>query len=556
MQPKTTIRTLALTLPLAALICLAGCDKQGTPGGQKASAQPAEKRGLVSAEKNSFDAVTAKLDKGGQVFVYVSTEQMLEGLSGKISGWHELLSNLPNTSEKERGDIDTLFKVATNLVRNSGLEQVSGVGLSSIAREPGLYYNKMVLHHYPGKGDGYLWSLFGKQPHKLDGLDLLPEKTALAMFSDFDTPLLWSEIKKEVAEFAPPEVSAQFDQLPMQFKQQTGLDLDQVMGSFGGEYGVIVTLDDEKKVSLPIGQQPIEFPAPALAIVAKVNDDTVFNELEKQLKKNAGLISVDKGDLKMRTVPLPIPLPVEVRPTVARSGEYLIFASGDALVQEMVAVKNGKKGFKSSEQFARLSQGVPMQGNSFFYMSDAISKMIRDIQQKAIAMSGKADPAQAAAMQKLFSTAPPASVFAVSANTDEGWVGTGNGTQSLNAAVIAPAVIAPIGLLSAIAIPNFVKARQTAQMNQMMNNLRQLDGAKQQWALENNKASGSVVTDADLASYLHGGKVKPAADEKYILNPIGTAPQVELNSALQDHLPGSRLSLDDLMGARARRARR
>ena len=45
-------------------------------------------------------------------------------------------------------------------------------------------------------------------------------------------------------------------------------------------------------------------------------------------------------------------------------------------------------------------------------------------------------------------------------------------------------VVAIIGLLAAIAIPNFVKARTTSQMNACINNLRQVDGAIQQWALE------------------------------------------------------------------------
>ncbi|HZV36220.1 MAG TPA: prepilin-type N-terminal cleavage/methylation domain-containing protein, partial [Verrucomicrobiae bacterium] len=44
-------------------------------------------------------------------------------------------------------------------------------------------------------------------------------------------------------------------------------------------------------------------------------------------------------------------------------------------------------------------------------------------------------------------------------------------------------VVAIIGLLAAIAIPNFVHARTTAQQNACINNLRQIDGAKQEWAL-------------------------------------------------------------------------
>jgi prepilin-type N-terminal cleavage/methylation domain-containing protein len=65
-------------------------------------------------------------------------------------------------------------------------------------------------------------------------------------------------------------------------------------------------------------------------------------------------------------------------------------------------------------------------------------------------------------------------------------------------------VVAIIGLLAAIAIPNFVKARGTAQKNACINNLRQLDGAKEQWALENKKSAGSAVVAADVYKYLKG----------------------------------------------------
>ena len=64
--------------------------------------------------------------------------------------------------------------------------------MSSIEVEKGMYHNKFVLHHYAGKGDGFLWKMMGQSPHRLTGLDFLPQDTALAIFSDMDLPLLWS----------------------------------------------------------------------------------------------------------------------------------------------------------------------------------------------------------------------------------------------------------------------------------------------------------------------------------------------------------------------------
>ena len=59
-------------------------------------------------------------------------------------------------------------------------------------------------------------------------------------------------------------------------------------------------------------------------------------------------------------------------------------------------------------------------------------------------------------------------------------------------------VVAIIGLLAAIAIPSFMKARTTSQMNACINNLRMIEAGKEQWALADKKPQNYVVLDADI----------------------------------------------------------
>jgi prepilin-type N-terminal cleavage/methylation domain-containing protein len=66
-------------------------------------------------------------------------------------------------------------------------------------------------------------------------------------------------------------------------------------------------------------------------------------------------------------------------------------------------------------------------------------------------------------------------------------------------------VVAIIGLLAAIAIPNFLKARATSQQNACINNLRQIDAAKQQWALETGQAPTVLPTALNITPYLGRG---------------------------------------------------
>src|ERR1700729_3389334 len=66
-------------------------------------------------------------------------------------------------------------------------------------------------------------------------------------------------------------------------------------------------------------------------------------------------------------------------------------------------------------------------------------------------------------------------------------------------------VVAIIGLLAAIAIPNFVHARTQAQNNACINNLRQIDGAKQEWGLENKQAATASPSSTDIQPFMGRG---------------------------------------------------
>src|SRR6478672_4999093 len=92
-------------------------------------------------------------------------------------------------------------------------------------------------------------------------------------------------------------------------------------------------------------------------------------------------------------------------------------------------------------------------------------------------------------------------------------------------------VVAIIGLLAAIAIPNFVKARTTAQKNACINNLRQIDGAKEQWALEKKKSAGSASVDSEVNTYIKGNTTPTCpAGGTYTYNAVDTPPSCSLSA--------------------------
>jgi prepilin-type N-terminal cleavage/methylation domain-containing protein len=91
-------------------------------------------------------------------------------------------------------------------------------------------------------------------------------------------------------------------------------------------------------------------------------------------------------------------------------------------------------------------------------------------------------------------------------------------------------VVAIIGLLAAIAIPNFVKARATSQQNACINNMRQITAAVNEWALETGQTTGTTVANTALTPYiqLNSNTSIPGcpAGGTYAIATVGTLPQV------------------------------
>jgi prepilin-type N-terminal cleavage/methylation domain-containing protein len=106
-------------------------------------------------------------------------------------------------------------------------------------------------------------------------------------------------------------------------------------------------------------------------------------------------------------------------------------------------------------------------------------------------------------------------------------------------------VVAIIGLLAAIAIPNFVKARATSQQNACINNMRQITAAVNEWALETGQQSGSSACAGGqgtfqpfLSPYIQlnsASSIPPCpASGSYTVAAVGTLPQVTCSlSSLQ-----------------------
>jgi GYF domain 2 len=106
----------------------------------------------------------------------------------------------------------------------------------------------------------------------------------------------------------------------------------------------------------------------------------------------------------------------------------------------------------------------------------------------------------------------------------------------LIALIVFVCIIPVLGILSAIAIPNFIKAREISQRNACYNNLRQIEMWKDQATLANGYPKGKKFTEEDLSPYLSKGVsgLRCPRGGKYTLNPIGEEPVCSEHGSWED----------------------
>lgn len=467
-----------------------GCGPKSVPPSPETVQTPPPARAPASAEKTSFAEVTSQLDPGGCAYAYLSTSQWLDGLSKKLDPWRALLLGLPGMGSSDREQLERVLSFVDGLIKQSGVEALSGVGFSGIALEPGFYRSKLVAHHYSGSGAGYLWNLFGSQAHAVDLPDWLPVNTVWASSSDIDLAGIWKAIRDHAQQMGVPEAIRGLDQFEGAVQQASGMKWDEVLGSLGGNVAFALTLDPAKKISIPLPEgDPLSLPQPGLVIGLKVKDDRIYDWVQKVAGPQLDKVEVPGGDSAAKVVALkqPLPLPFPLRPTLGRSGDYLWLASHDELLLAMVQIKAGKTaGLRSSAEFKKLMAGLPDKGNHFAFASDGLQEIAKAFQTAMQSAARRGDGPPQALLDKLFASGGRTGAASVSSVGPTGWVSVGHGYQSPAGAVMLPAVVAPTAIMAGMALPALAKAKSKAQSINCVNNLKQLGLGARIYATDHN----------------------------------------------------------------------
>jgi hypothetical protein len=433
----------------------------------------------VSAEPTVFREVTTKLDPGGSLYVFLSTGQWTAQLGDKVRGLREWIEGMMGNDADAVGSVQQGFQVVENLVRQSGVQSVAGVGLSGIAVEPGLYRTRFVLQRAAGEREGYLWRFFGTAPHALEGLEWLPADTGYAVFGDIDLKGIWEAVKREASAARFEPLVEGMEEFSAGVAEVTGRSLEAQLGSHAGEAGVALLLDATRRITVPLpGEGSVELPEPALLVAFKVKDDALFDWIVTKMKEHPESTAGSAGGARWRSVPAPDELPFPLRPTVGRAGDYLWLASHDRAFERVVKARaeGSQGGLKGTAEFRRLARGLPEQGNSFAFVSQRFTEALWRLQEAALEQTLKpaGGTVSMAWFRSLMGLGVAPSTYAVGVCEADGMQSVSQGTQEPATALVTSAVVAPAAMLTGMTLPALFQAKGKAQEIQCMNHLKQI----------------------------------------------------------------------------------
>lgn len=459
------------------LVALVGCQKQTT---EAPAVKPAPKPTTVEVVKDAersrnFTAVNQHLELGGTLYGYMDVEGDVLKLTG---GLQQLLTQIgkaqPNVAPFAQQDLGA---IATAL----GLTDIKAVGVSSVRDETGFFRNRMFFY-VPGERRGLLLGLGGK-PGPFTHLNLAPTDTAFYAEADVDMPVVYRTLKEVVAKVAGEPMSNQLETVLKSAGQNIALSVLDLIYGLKGHSAIVMRVDPEKSMHTP-GPGGVAIPTVSLLVCI----DGVAQAIEPALTKSPVFKRSEAGSLHVYEFASASPVP-EIQPVLVADGSTLYFATTRAFLDECRGLKTG---LAQSAEFQKAAAGVGLEGNGISYVHPRLFDAIRKIE----TLNPSLPPQVKQVMSMVIAKAPKIDrpMVAIRTNLPDGILVRAYWDRSFKQEVAMVSVYNPVtvGLVAAMAIPAFQKVRESSQEKAVLNNLRQLSAAADQYYLEHGVSTVSL----------------------------------------------------------------
>tara|TARA_B100001142_G_scaffold87835_1_gene89627 strand:- start:94 stop:1437 length:1344 start_codon:yes stop_codon:yes gene_type:complete len=322
--------------------------------------------------KTNFEAVTAKLDRNGHLLAYFNTAKTMKQLDQMMDSLIEIANSSDSANPLANNPflgpmVSGITEAIKPAYEESGIGQIGGVGMSSLAVKKDQWRQKTFIYREPEKSNGLIWEMFGSEPHSLEILELAPAQTGLLAHSDLRISALmdWIDrISEKVTGGQSVMASA-----PAEFKD--------ILNAFDDEVGFLMTIDPNKQLKIPgfmiQAEEDLEMDSFAFALIARTKGDKILSIINEAME--GGFAPPQKTKIKgvnLNSIPLPLPIPIEgldISPCYFQVDDYMVLASSTSLGKSIIEAKNGKGQITENDDFKTLTEGLDLTSNGISYVS-------------------------------------------------------------------------------------------------------------------------------------------------------------------------------------------
>ena len=322
--------------------------------------------------KTNFEAVTAKLDRNGHLLAYFNTAKTMKQLDQMMDSFIEIANSSDSANPLANNPflgpmVSGITEAIKPAYEESGIGQIGGVGMSSLAVKKDQWRQKTFIYREPEKSNGLIWEMFGSEPHSLEILELAPAQTGLLAHSDLRISALmdWIDrISEKVTGGQSVMASA-----PAEFKD--------ILNAFDDEVGFLMTIDPNKQLKIPgfmiQAEEDLEMDSFAFALIARTKGDKILSIINEAME--GGFAPPQKTKIKgvnLNSIPLPLPIPIEgldISPCYFQVDDYMVLASSTSLGKSIIEAKNGKGQITENDDFKTLTEGLDLTSNGISYVS-------------------------------------------------------------------------------------------------------------------------------------------------------------------------------------------
>ncbi len=426
---------------------------------------------------------------------------------------------------------ETIAKVKAG-IEWSGLLSLESYATSMTPVEDTLTRIISIAQHAAADADKPLWRIVASEPKALKGIHYVPANAVYTANSTASLDEAWKIVNEAVATFYSPQQSAAFNQTVAMIEMMLGTNITAITGSLDNEILISLQLSEEKEVTIPQGMSSLSIPEPNLLIGLQIQDPLLGKIILEKLKlAQMPVVESTHGAYTLHTLNLPIPLPVPVQATLVATGDYLLIGSTQEAVVKALDSQANKDGLVATPLYQKVLGDAPEKTSAIEFVSPRFMQTYIAVIKQSLGSARGSE--EAAIMDMMFEGYANLYTGGYSLKTPSGIYSKSYADYG-GAKPIEMVASAYVGMLGAIAIPSFQKARSNSQDKMCQNNRRILDGAKEQWAMENGKTAGAPVTEADISLYIKGGfpALQCPRGGTLTINTIGTEAECSVHGTL------------------------